>query len=104
MHRVPFFSVPREDRRSFDEARPILLAAAGGEPFEVAPLQVDVAPDRVAAASGMISELPGGAGFQRQEGEGRKAVRAIRRRSAKQKLEDPPEKESSVCPVAMEVS
>jgi hypothetical protein len=42
--------------------------------------------------------------FQRQEGGGRKGVGDIRRRSDRQKLGDPPERERSVRPVAMEVA
>ena len=51
-----------------------------------------------------LAAVPGGAGFPRQEGGGRKGVGHIRRRSDRQKLGDPPERERSVRPVATEVA
>jgi hypothetical protein len=43
-----------EDRRGFDQARPVLLAASGGEPSDAAVVREHGAPDRSAAGAHRI--------------------------------------------------
>ena len=45
-----------EDGRSARETRPVLLAAAGGEPSNAAALRVDATADRVAALASPVAE------------------------------------------------
>jgi hypothetical protein len=46
-----------EDRRTVGQARPVLLAAAGGRPSEPAAVRHHVGPDRAAAGTGGVGML-----------------------------------------------
>src|SRR5208283_2473893 len=57
-----------EDRRPFDKARPLLLAAAGGEPSDAAAVCRHAAEDRGAAVAGRIVRVQRGANFDDDAG------------------------------------
>jgi len=69
-----FAATTGEDGRTAGEARTVLLALTGGEPFDEATLQEYGATDRGAVASGGIAEaVAAGKSIQRQKG-GRRRV------------------------------
>lgn len=63
-----------EDRRMAGEACPLLLAAPGGEPSDVATVWSDATADRSATIASGIGEPQTGADFGDERGRGRKSV------------------------------
>src|SRR2546425_10311690 len=69
-----------ENWRTAGETRPLLLAAAGGEPSDAAALRGHGKANRVAAVGSGVGEPPAGPDFKRRADRGRKGVGEIGRR------------------------
>jgi len=91
-----------KDRRTFDQACPLLLAAPGRGPSDSATVWEHGPADRLAAFARRVDEPQTGAEFGGERGRGRKSVRITGRKRVSFEFWDAAEKQNRPVPWPME--